>query len=109
MEHSKSSIPFLDVYVIKKEDKIFTDIFYKCTDTFQYLHFSSLHRRHRKRTIPYNLARRICKIVSEDLTQAHRLEELKIYLRKQNYLAKQNQEAKGIIRKNIILQITIDE
>jgi hypothetical protein len=113
MEHSKSSIPFLDVSVIKKEEKIITDVFYKRTDTHQYLHFSSSHPRHTKRAIPYNLARRIYTIVSEDLTREQRLEELKIYLRKQNYPAKliDNgiKKAKDLNRKNIINQIAIDE
>ena len=113
MEHSKSCIPFLGVSVIKREESIITDIFYKCTDTHQYLHFSSSHPRHTKRAIPYNLARRICTIVSEDLTREQRLEELKIYLRKQNYPTKLIDDgikkAKDLNRKNIINQITIDE
>jgi hypothetical protein len=92
MEHRKSSIPFLDVSVIKKEEKIITDVFYKRTDTHQYLHFSSSHPRHTKRAIPYNLARRICTIVSEDLTREQRLEELRIKLPSKTY-RRRNQES----------------
>lgn len=39
LEKSSTKIPFLDVVVKKEKDKISTDIFYKSTDTHQYLHF----------------------------------------------------------------------
>ena len=42
-----------------------TDIFYKTTDTHQYLHFKSCHPKACKNNIPYNLTRRICTIVSD--------------------------------------------
>ena len=41
-----------------------TDIFYKVTDTHQYLQFKSSHQR-RKINVPYNSARHICKTVSD--------------------------------------------
>jgi hypothetical protein len=87
MEHSKSCIPFLDVSVIKREEKITADIFYKCTDcTFR-------PRIPGIQNVQY-LARKICTIVSEDLTREQWLEELKIYLLKQNYPTKlTNQES----------------
>lgn len=106
MDHSTSCIPFLDVSVIKREDKIITDIFYKRTDTHQYLHFSSSHPRHTKRAIPYNLARRICTIVSEETTREQRLQELKNYLQKQNYPTKLIEDgikkARELNRENLI-------
>ena len=73
IEIDSDKISFLDILVIKYEDKIITDIFYKPTNTHQYLHFGSCHSRHTKRDIPYNLARRICTIVSEEETQKVRL------------------------------------
>ncbi|XP_062609924.1 uncharacterized protein LOC134271725 [Saccostrea cucullata] len=85
MEKSSTQLPFLDVLICKENNKIATDIFYKSTDTHQYLHFGSSHPRHIKRAIPYNLARRICTIVSEEETRNQRLDELKIFLTDQHY------------------------
>ncbi|XP_062604091.1 uncharacterized protein LOC134265884, partial [Saccostrea cucullata] len=85
MEKSSTQLPFLDVLICKENNKIATDIFYKSTDTHQYLHFGFSHPRHIKRAIPYNLARRICTIVSEEETRNQRLDELKIFLTDQHY------------------------
>ena len=49
------------------------------------MHFGSSHPRHVKRSIPYNLARRICTIVSDEETRNQRLDELKTYLINQQY------------------------
>lgn len=65
MDKSSQSIPFLDILITKHEEHLSTDIKYKPTDTHQYLHFSSCHPSHTKRSIPYNLARRICTKVSD--------------------------------------------
>jgi len=85
MEVSNEQISFLDVLIIKREEKIYTDIYYKPTDSHQYLNFSSCHPRAVKRAIPYNLARRICVICSDLSTRLNRLEELKTILSKQGY------------------------
>ncbi|XP_061175938.1 uncharacterized protein LOC133184880 [Saccostrea echinata] len=85
MESSDTKLPFLDVLVIKEDTKLSTDIYYKSTDTHQYLHFASCHPHHTKTAIPYNLARRLCAIVSDDNTRDIRLKELKSYLIKQGY------------------------
>ena len=77
--------PFLDVVVKKRNTRITTDIYYKVMDTHQYLHFGSCHPHHTKTSIPYNLARRKCTIVSEKDTRDTRLNELKTYLLKQKY------------------------
>ena len=58
-------IPFLDLLVIKTaEGKIETDIFYKKTNAHRYLCFESAHPRKIKRNIPFILAQRITRIVS---------------------------------------------
>lgn len=62
-----------------------TDVYYKPTDTHQYLHFNSCHPRHTKRAIPYNLSKRICTIVNDESVKIQRLQELKKYLKKQSY------------------------
>lgn len=83
LESSDTKLPFLDVLVIKKNSKLFTDIYYKTIDTHQYLYFNSSHPHHTKTAIPYNLARRICTIVSDENTQDIRLREH--YLTNQGY------------------------
>ena len=85
IEYSNTSISFLDVKVINDETKILTDVFYKATDTHQYLNFKSCHPTHTKRNIPNNLARRICTIVTDENTKDQRLEELKLFLKAKNY------------------------
>ena len=62
-----------------------TDIYYKKTDSEQYLLFSSCHPRHTKINIPYNLARRLRTIISEEQVLETRRKELKSFLVKQKY------------------------
>ena len=85
IEQNKEKIPFLDVLVELKEGKLSTDIFYKPTDTKQYLTYKSCHPKHTKNNIPYNLARRICSIVSENTNREKRLCELEIFLLQRGY------------------------
>ena len=51
----------------------------------QYLLFNSCHPKHVATNITYNLARRICTIVDNTETRNIRLEELKTFLKNQNY------------------------
>ena len=84
-ESSNEKISFLDISVINDMNTIKTDIFYKVTDTHQYLHFKSCHPRHCKINVPYNLARRICTIVSDVDIRKKRLSELKVMLKAREY------------------------
>ncbi len=52
-------------------------VYYKPTDTKQYLDFYSCHPRHVKHNVPFNLARRICTIVPDPSLREARLEDLK--------------------------------
>lgn len=79
--------------VINKDGKIETDIFYKPTDSKQYLLYTSCHPKHTKNSIPYNLARRLKTIVSEERTLQTRLAELKTYLLKRSYPLKLIEDA----------------
>ena len=88
IETSSNSIPFLDVLVIKKTDKLETDIYRKPTDTMNYVDFRSCHPRHTKIAIPYNLANRIDTIVSNPVQKELRLTELKNILISKHYPAK---------------------
>ena len=77
--------PFLDVLVKNNSGKIETDIFYTETDRKQYLSFNSCHPQHTKINIPYNLARLLRTIISEEHVVQTRMQELKSFLIKQKY------------------------
>ena len=108
LDQSGSTVNFLDVQVNKTGTKVTTDVFYKDTDTHQYLNFRSCHPSHIKRNVPYNLARRLCTIVSETETLEIRLNELKSYLLKCNYpktliengIKKAKKIPQSVLRKN---------
>ncbi|KAJ8020006.1 hypothetical protein HOLleu_41826 [Holothuria leucospilota] len=85
MHCSETELPFLDILVIKSKSKLLTDIYYKATDTKQYLHFKSSHPRTCKLNIPYNLARRICTIVKTPDLRTKRLHELSACLTTRGY------------------------
>ena len=85
MEKNEKTLPFLDILIIKEGAKIITDLYCKETDTHQYLDFRSCHPSHTKRNIPFNMARRICTIVTDGNLRAKRLQELRVYLSRQNY------------------------
>lgn len=71
--------------VKKRGCHIETDIFYKSTDTHQYLDFRSCHPSHTKRNIPYCLAKRVCTIVDNPETKKLRLNELAVFLERRHY------------------------
>ena len=85
IEKSRTSLPFLDTLLIKENGQLLTDIYYKPTDSKQYLLYTSCQPKHTRNNIPYNLARRLKMIISENNTLLVRLEELKMFLLKQNY------------------------
>ena len=85
MESDTNQLAFLDVMVMKKESNIVTDIFYKITDTKQYLLFDSCHPKHTRNNIPYNLARRLCTIISDTEILNIRLAELEKLLLQRRY------------------------
>ena len=79
-------IPFLDVHFeLRPNGTLKTDIFYKQTDTHNYVQFGSFHPRKTLTNIPYSLARRICVIVSDEEVKNRRLEELKHFLIRKKY------------------------
>ena len=67
MEKSFTSLNFLDVLVYIHNLTLKTDIYRKPTDTMSYVPFDSVHPRHilRNTDIPYNLAIRIKRIVTD--------------------------------------------
>ena len=91
METSHEKIPFLDVLIILTKDlkntnlyHVSTDIYHKPTDTFSYFPFTSCAPRHISRNIPYNLARRVMTIVSDQSTREKRFDDLKLRLLAKN-------------------------
>ena len=82
---SNQTVDFLDVQVTIKENKLSTDLFVKPTDTHQYLHSSSCHAFHSKRSIPYSQALRLNKICSDNDTFDKRCNQLEEWLLKRGY------------------------
>ena len=71
----------LDITIILHDSKIIeTEIFYKQTNTHDYLHYDSHHPQHIKNNIPYNLAKRIIVFTSNSEKVELRLTELKSWL-----------------------------
>ncbi|XP_061190017.1 uncharacterized protein LOC133197844 [Saccostrea echinata] len=85
VEKSGLELPFSDILIIKEGRKIITDLYYKKTDSHQYLVFNSCHPSHVKRNIPFNMARRVCTIVIDETRRNSRLQELKTFLLRQKY------------------------
>ena len=85
VETSCVELPFLDVMVKKEGTRLTTDIYYKPTDSFKYLPYTSSNPRHTKNNIPYNLALRICMIIQNREKREQRLQELKYILLSKKY------------------------
>ena len=77
---------FLDVNVILHEDgQVETDVYYKATNSHDYLDFDSHHPTHIKENIPFNLEKRIIVFCSNERKEKVRLNKLKQWLLKCNY------------------------
>ncbi len=86
---------FLDVQVLLFEDgKIETDIYYKTTNSHDYLDYHSHHPTHTKNNIVYGLAKKIVEFVSNYETEEIRMKELEEWLITCKY-------PKDVIRKGI--------
>lgn len=84
-ETSATNIPFLDIEIQLESNIITTDIYYKATDTHQFLPFNSCHPHHTKTSIPYSQARRICTIVDNKDKLQNRLKEMKHFFLARGY------------------------
>ena len=84
-DHSPEKINFLDVQVIRHGDHLVTDLFTKPTDTHQYLHATSCHVFHSKRSIPFSQALRLNRICSEGKFFDKRCNQLEEWLSKRGY------------------------
>ena len=63
---STDKLPFLDIYMKPRDNRISTSIYYKDTDSHSYLNFSSSHPSSCKSSIPYSQFLRLRKICSEN-------------------------------------------
>ena len=73
---------FLDVNVIlNSKNEISTDVYYKDTNTHDYLPYDSAHPESCKKNVPYNLAKRIIVFVTDPEKVELRLNELRIWLK----------------------------
>ena len=81
-DHSKSQkLNFLDIDIIKRSDgKIETDVYYKKTNSHDYLNYNSHHPTHIKNNLPYNLAKRLIVFCSTSEKETKRLKELRTWL-----------------------------
>ncbi|XP_065660058.1 uncharacterized protein LOC136083998 [Hydra vulgaris] len=80
---------FLDISVILHDNNIIeTYIFYKPTNSNDYLNYKSHHPKHTKENIPFTLAKRIICFVSNRIIMEIRLQQLKIFLVRCNYPVK---------------------
>ena len=105
MESNANEMHFLDVKLLISNEKVITDIYYKPTDTQNYVPFQSSHPKHTVNNIPYNLARRLCTIIDQRSTLETRLEQLKNTLTHLGYpITLINQ---GIIKAKSIPQETL--
>ena len=84
-ECSDKRVSFLNLSIYKEDGKIKTDIFYKDTDSHDYLPFNSCHPRHTKKNIPFTLSRMICSIVTDPARREFRLLELESWLLRAGY------------------------
>ena len=87
-EYSRAKINFLDVTVMKKGNQLVTDLYVKPTDTHQYLHASSCHVSHCKKSIPFSQALRLNRICSENAFFDKRCNELELWLKEKAYSGK---------------------
>ena len=79
-------LPFLDVsFQLTDDNQLETDIYYKKTDSHNYVQFFSFHPHKTLTNIPYSLARRVCTIVSNPTKRELRLRELHGFLSKKQY------------------------
>ena len=85
MDKSRTRLSFLATLLTNENGNLLIDIYYKLTDSKQYLLYASCHPKHTRNNIPYNLARRLKMIISKDSTLLVRLEKLKTFLLKQKY------------------------
>ena len=90
-----AKINFLDVTVPLIDGQIETDVYVKPTDSHQYLHSSSCHPYHCKKSIPYSQALRLNRICSKNIFFDIHCNNLEKWLSERGYSEK-------LVRKEIL-------
>ena len=79
----RTKFAFLDIQLKIVNNTIIFDIYYKPTNSFNYLTYSSCHPSHNKNNIALSLAKRIINVVTDN--RETRLSELKKHLIERNH------------------------
>ena len=86
LEHSREKLPFLDTMVyFDDEGGPQTTVFYKPSNTHQYLHYMSSHHPNLKKSLPFSQALRIKRIVSEEPKLEEALQEMTGFFKARGY------------------------
>ena len=83
--YSKTEDQFFDVITYKKNDRIYTKLYQKPTDSCSYLEFSSCHPYSIKKSIPYSQMLRIRRNCTEWIDFSKNIIKLCLHLSKQGY------------------------
>ena len=83
LENPSRTLNFLDIHLKIVNNTLVFDIYYKSTNSFDYLTYSSCHPSHTKNNIALSLAKRIINIVTDNSEK--RLSELKKHLIERNH------------------------
>ena len=75
-EFNKENIPFLDLKVSLSGRQLTTDLHIKSTDKHQYLHYTSAHPDHTKRSIVFSQALRVSRIFSNEIDSERNLNDM---------------------------------
>ena len=84
-ESSKKDISFLDLKVSLTKGKLSTDLHIKPTDCHQYLHYSSGHPEHTKRSIVYSQLLHVSWICFHENNFNRHNSNMKIWFQKRGY------------------------
>ena len=77
---------FLSLLIFLDENGyIWTDVFYKHTNTHDYLHYNSHHPEHIKKNIPHVLAKRIIILTTKEAAMEKNLSDLRKWLKECGY------------------------
>ncbi len=85
MSTRETEIPFLDILIRIKGMPLYTDMYYKDTDTDNYIPSDSYHPHHTKANIPHCLARHIYTILGDEEIRNQSFNRLKTFLRAKWY------------------------
>ena len=93
-DSSEENVAFLDLKVKLKQGKIETDLHVKSTDRHQYLHYTSSHPEHTKRSIVFSQSLRISRICSQAEDFRKHTTEMRSWFYKRGY-------PKGLVEKEM--------